>query len=184
MLNTKQNQMDINTNSNKEISLREILNPRTDLAGYINGQTAESIGINPQFYSVWGHYNNGNTVQLLIPIEAGKTPYIKLLRPDDNYNINYRLATGDEMHSLLNGLNSTDLNIDTLKTSGTYSFDPNTLGTFPGNKGYGLVFVRTANNGNWVFQDLIYTASDSLAHYMRKNINNEGWSSWYEYATK
>lgn len=93
------------------------------------------------------------------------------------------IRLNDGIHSILNGSNSENINIDTLKTSGTYTFGPNTLGTFPfETKEYGLIFVRTANNGGWVFQDLICTNTDALVHYIRKNINNQGWSKWYEYA--
>lgn len=93
------------------------------------------------------------------------------------------ICLNDEIHSILNGPNNASISIDTLKTSGTYSFDPNTQGTFPfETKEYGLIFVRTANNGRWVFQDLICTNTEALVHYIRKNINNQGWSKWYEYA--
>lgn len=93
------------------------------------------------------------------------------------------ISLNDEIHSILNGSNNDALNIDTLKISGTYSFDPNTLGTFPfETEEYGLVFVRTANNGAWVFQDLICTNTTALKHYTRKNINNQGWSNWFQYA--
>ena len=93
------------------------------------------------------------------------------------------ICLNDEIHSILNGPNNASISIDTLKTSGAYSFDPNTQGTFPfETKEYGLIFVRTANNGRWVFQDLICTNTEALVHYIRKNINNQGWSKWYEYA--
>ena len=93
------------------------------------------------------------------------------------------ICLNDEIHSILNGPNNASISIDTLKTSGTYSFDPNTQGTFPfETKEYGLIFVRTADNGRWVFQDLICTNTEALVHYIRKNINNQGWSKWYEYA--
>lgn len=93
------------------------------------------------------------------------------------------IRLNDEIHSILNGLNGETINIDTLKTSGTYSFGPTTLGTFPfETEEYGLIFVRTANNSAWVFQDLICTNTEALVHYIRKNINNQGWSKWYEYA--
>lgn len=73
-----------------------MLNPSEDLVGYINGQTAQSIGIENYYYSVWSHYNGGNSAQLLIPINSNiKAPYIRVKRSDIDFN--YRLLTNADL---------------------------------------------------------------------------------------
>lgn len=83
--------------SNKQISTEEMLNPIDDLAGYIDSQTAEILGIKQYFYSVWSHYNKGNSTQILIPLDEGKTPYARVIRPTESYDINYRLLTNADI---------------------------------------------------------------------------------------
>ena len=87
--------------SNKQIFTEEMLNPSDDLAGYIDSQTAESLGIEQYFYSVWSHYNKGNSTQILIPLDEGKTPYARVIRPHESYDINYRLLTNADLDGVL-----------------------------------------------------------------------------------
>lgn len=70
-----------------------MLNPSDDLVGYIVNETAEAIGIESHFYSVWSHYNSGNTTQILVPLDGNQSTYIRVIRPSESYDNKYQLIT-------------------------------------------------------------------------------------------
>lgn len=92
-------------------------------------------------------------------------------------------CANSDIDSILSGGASFYGDIDSLIEAGTYTINSSAQGNFPNSsKGYGMLFVRTCNNGDWIFQDFIYTDPTNLQHYHRKNINNSGWSNWFQYA--
>ena len=170
-------QLNSDLSSNKQISSEEILNPEGDLTGYIDGQTAVNLGIEQHYYSVWGHYNGGNSTQILVPLDEAKTPFIRVKRPSASYDINYRLLTdADEINIQKLAGNIQIYNGDVLNTSispGVYavnSENPNL--PIPT---YGIIFV--IKNNNWIFVFFVPTDLSGL-YVIFHNSYGESWSSW------
>lgn len=65
------------------------------------------------------------------PYNSNTGRFYMRVQHDENVTDWFSYSDNNEIHSILNGPNNASISIDTLKTSGTYSFDPNTQGTFP-----------------------------------------------------
>ena len=94
------NVLNSDISSNKWINVSAMLNPSDDLVGYIGDETAEAIGIESHFYSVWSHYNGGNTTQILVPLDGGQTPVIRVIRPSESYDNKYQCITNADFIDL------------------------------------------------------------------------------------
>lgn len=94
-------QLNSDISSNKWIDVATMLNPSDDLVGYIVNETAEAIGIESHFYSVWSHYNSGNTTQILVPLDGGQSTYIRVIRPSESYDNKYQLITNADLDQMI-----------------------------------------------------------------------------------
>ena len=125
-------------------------------------------------------YNGTDSTSTSLAASANALKTVKDLTDTNTTAIS---QLNSDIDSILSGGASFYGDIDSLIEAGTYTINSSAQGNFPNSsKGYGMLFVRTCNDGDWIFQDFIYTDPTNLQHYHRKNINNSGWSNWFQYA--
>lgn len=120
-------------------------------------------------------YTSGspNWNRILRNIDLANTDTVNDSNKPLGANVGYSL--GQEI-DVINGKISgsslvTDLN--TVVTAGIYSVYVGATNTPV--DAYGILTVKTADYGHWVFQEFITTAG---VKYSRRNINSTGWSPW------